>query len=234
MFGLIRSLCTLIGFIVLVSAGLYLSRDAAGKMALLKGIESSTGFPAEVGAVKVSGSLPLTFKATELVLKNPPGFREREAIEVRLVEVLCDQPFWSNDKIRFAKVALDIPKIVAVRSSGGEMNLALLKGAQKTGSPEKANNESPFIIRELDLSLGRVLYYDFMQSDDPRPMSFDLGIRNEIIKNVSSPQQLQQLILFKILRKTPLKIRGAAFDTLPLNGDVPQSFLKKLLPGTAE
>jgi uncharacterized protein involved in outer membrane biogenesis len=102
----------------------------------VRAIKEQTGFTATVGGLKVGVVRPVVH-ITDLVLENPEGFPDAEALTVREVFVHYDRWSLLGRQPHLREVRIDIPRVVMVRPEQGPSNVEILA---KAGQREPATS----------------------------------------------------------------------------------------------
>lgn len=215
----------IVGFVLLTAlllGGLVLGKNAIAKAAIEKGTEAVTGLQLKMGTFDFSLSKSyLNIEALQLF--NPQSFQDR--IMVDLPRILVDYHFWDllKKKIHVEKIELHLKEFVVVRSADGRLNLDALKPAQKAAikepvppqepakepgdekapKPVKRAGLPPMIIDEVHLKIEKVIFKDYSLKKEGMTQVFNVNI-DETHKNITDPNKLVQLIVFKALKNTTI------------------------------
>ena len=98
-----------------------------------------------------------------------------------------------------------------MKNADGQLNLDSLRVVKETEGEEvekddgkKEKTEMPDIqIDLLDLKIGTVIYKDYSKGSPPKEKVFKVNI-NERYENITDPQSLVRLIIFKALKNTTI------------------------------
>jgi uncharacterized protein involved in outer membrane biogenesis len=109
---------------VLLSAGLtlYLQRNRLARSAVLQLLEHSTGVQVGLERIRLR-PLRLELEIEGLVLANPPGFPEGEAIRVSRLQAVASWRSLLPGVTRLRQVVLEVPNVTMVRRRDGTTNL---------------------------------------------------------------------------------------------------------------
>jgi hypothetical protein len=219
---------------LLLAAAAFLALLAGGFLArnflLRKGTEAAvawaTGFPLEIGRFDL-GLVRSRLEIDDLRLLNPGGFEDPRCIRVPRVVADVEVRSAFRDELHIEEIVLDVAEVVVVRNAKGETNLDRLEalgGGEKAPAEKKPGGKKPagegkehrWRCDRLDLSMGKVLYIDYTRMKDGKPKeeSFDLDVRHEVFRDVTSPKEVVKIIVWKVLKGTPVRLLNASVESL--------------------
>lgn len=192
--------------IVLV-VGLLLLKDTIARSTLEKRIRSRTGFEVKMGRVELALLRPV-FSVDHLKLYNPPEFGGglfADIPDLHLEYVPRDVPFKG---IRLKLLRLDLRELNIVQNGAGRTNLVdfMSRAASEVEKGATAKSNSDNLLNGVDLlnlSIGSVSYTDL--KNPKRNQKIQVGMSNEIVKNVRSEQDIAA-ILFRAFLKAGITI----------------------------
>lgn len=232
--------------IAFLAAAFLVGMNFFGAMALGHILENAIGAPVSVGRLHV-GILSSSVGLYDLKIKNPPGFSEKTLAEIHEILVEVDLPAFFLGKVHLQSVRLDFGDIT-IEKNASQVNLLELGavkgitkglgsggggGEAKPGKPAEGKADAqkgPHLqMDEVLVNIGKARYVD--SSGQPSSVKeYDLGIHDEIFKNVTDTQSLVKDVSFLILRKVGLSSLTSNFDILLKGaGGGVQSTFEKLL-----
>lgn len=132
---------TLVALLVLLG-GLIITRNMIIRSAAVAAVEYYTGVGVELDTIHV-GLLKPEFELKGFRLKNPEGFPEPTAFEVKDFLVVYDPRSFFGDVIHLRRVDMNIPKVVVVENARGESNWeAISKSARKKSRGQAESRRS--------------------------------------------------------------------------------------------
>lgn len=192
------ALVAIVGVVLLV-----VFKDSLLRMVVEREIRQQTGMAAHIGRFETSFRSG-TVHIEDLRLFNAAKFGGSEFIRLPELHLEYDLASVRSGKLGFKVVRLNLAEVNVVRNHAGELNIDLqplqkkLPGGQgdaaKTGShPYEFGG-----IGTLELTLGRVTYTDLNNLANNNTQ--DLGIRDEVFKNIKSEEDLYGVLLVLMLR----------------------------------
>ena len=196
----------LIVAIVLV-IGLLLLKDTIAKNVAEQRIRRETGFDAKIGKLEV-GLLSPKINIENFVLYNPAEFGGSPFLSVPDLHIEYSPDELAFRRLRLKLLRLDLKELNIVEGMNGRTNIIDLLGhvsPQVVGSSTaKTNQDVQFSgIDMLNLSVGTVRYVNLRRPQ--RNQEINLALKNEIVQNVRSEQDMAG-ILFKILLRAGITI----------------------------
>lgn len=206
-------------FIVILVALLVLGRNVILKAAVEHGVRAVTGMPLTVKKLDLGLKQPY-FDIEELVIKNPAGFHDTTFIDIPKIFVAYDLPSILKGKIHLTDLTFDLKQFSVVKNENGKTNLDTLKALQgqkpaqsgQAPAPKKEGKATEIQIDNFRLKVGKASYVDY-SSGTAVTKEFNVGF-DEKYTNITSIKKLVQLIVWKIMTKTPL----AALSNFDLSG----------------
>lgn len=210
--------------VIVLAVGLM--KDQIIKSIVTVGIEKVTGAPTTMGSFSL-GIAKQFVQIKGLRISHPKGFPEGILVDIPIVRVDYDLPSLMKGKIYLKKIELNINEMGVVRNADGALNVdaltAVKQAKEKPKTPAKEQQPAPaekkpsqkidLQIDELKLSVGKVVYSVYPKAGNPAVQVFDVGIKDKVYKNITSPEQLVVLLLSEPMKATTIKgagIYGAA------------------------
>jgi uncharacterized protein involved in outer membrane biogenesis len=192
-------------FIVLVVlvVALVLVKDALFKSVAETGLRSQTGMDVKIGKLEV-GLLSPTLTVEDLRLFNPAEFGGSPFLDLPELHLECDATALVWRKLRFKLVRLSMREINIVEARNGQTNLLTVLGRFEASASTKRPSVFSGVgfgfggIDVLNLSLGKVRHSSLRNPH--RGTEYNLGLRNEIITDVASLDELSNIIMNALLR----------------------------------
>ena len=191
--------------LVVLLVGVLLARNPILKAITKQGIEESTGLRVEIGELESAfGSASIHIR--DLRLYNPMeygGALMASAPEV-LLDIDAEQA--AEGRLHFRNLKLNLTELNVVKNLKGRFNL---EGVEKKirerleRRKRKKNQDFEFEyggIEHMELTLGTVSFTDMARPK--RSRSFDLGVKDEVVSDLKTEDDLQRWIgamLFRIL-----------------------------------
>ena len=188
-------LLTFLVFVALLVI-LFLSRSFVARKAVEVGVTKVTGFPLEIGSVKVGLSLNKV-DVRDLKLMNPPEFQEKMFVDMpqlyvdyRLASMLKRAPH-INDMF------INIKQLVIVKDNKGESNAKKLKGIVSSG-----DSSTKYSIDKLRIHVGTVTIKDLSRAK-PSEHNINLNI-DATYNNITDATDITRLVLLTVMNQIRL------------------------------
>lgn len=196
--------------IIAVAGGYFFANTLLGKV-----MEQAIGAPVRVGRVHL-GLFSSEVGIYGLRVENPEGFRERTLASVPEIFVQYDLPSFFTGKPHIRLVRVNVEEITVEKNPSGTVNLLELKALKGPGAKPASGAEPPppeVQIDQVVLNLGEARYVDYA-AGSPVTRQFNLGVQNEVLHNVTQPQQVTKDIVVITLKKVGLAALTSGIDTL--------------------
>jgi len=177
-------------------------------------VAQTSGYPLQIESIKVrpwSGSV----EVKGLVLKNPAGFPEDGFAEVAHFDAAVTlRSLIGTKQVEIRRLHLDLPYAAYVTTVDQKNNVLgfidtfVDRAAQKDTSPGRA-----WIIRDLDLRLGKLRYADHSAGSRPREMNIQADLHLQL-RDVTEPGQIVSPILSQLSLKGFTEFAGALTKSL--------------------
>jgi uncharacterized protein involved in outer membrane biogenesis len=166
MFGLIRLLFSLIGFVVCLLIAVYFFRAHIVLGVVQSTLERSTGRQLIAATPRMSGWTPFVFTLDRAVLLNPAGFPKSEFLIFRGVEIKFRELSF-NKGLDIERIVLDIEQMTIIKNLQGRINFQLPR--------EGWDLISTMMADEVEVRIWNVFFYDFTASPNPVPAFYQLN-----------------------------------------------------------
>ena len=195
--------------IVLVVA-LVLLKDTLIKSLAERRIRAQTGLEVRIGKFEVSLLTP-TVTIENFKLYNTPEFGGSMFIDLPELHLEYDLTPMTSGRLHLKLLRLNLTELNLVENKDGKTNLELLQHKlevdPKWSAQQKNKRKIEFTgIDTLNLTIGKVNYASLKEPG--KNWSRDLGLKNEVVKNVRSEADLAGIVL-KSLVRTWYSGRGA-------------------------
>jgi uncharacterized protein involved in outer membrane biogenesis len=190
--------------LVVLAVALILLKDTLLKSLAENRIRAGTGMDARIGKLEL-GLLAPKLTIQELKLFNPADYGGSPFVDVAELHLEYDLAALSLRKLRFKLVRLSVTEINIVETRTGQTNLLALLEKIEASAP----SERPYSISGINFGFGGIDILN-LTIDKVRQVSlrnpaqraeFDLGLRNEIITNITTTSQLSTIIMNVLLKK---------------------------------
>jgi hypothetical protein len=194
--------------LILIVFGLLIifSKDLVAKSVITGTIKAITGLSLDIKSVKV-GLLTTNIEVEGLKLHNPPNYQDKTMVDIPQIYINYNLGAFLKKKIYLQKLKLYLKEFVIVKDKDGKLNLNSLKiieeKEKKPKPEEKKEKLPPMQIDVLELKIDRVLYKDYSQGVPPKVKEYNIYL-NERYTDISDPQKLAELIIYKAMIKTTI------------------------------
>jgi len=147
---------------------------------------------------------------------NPQGFPKGILLDVAEVVVEYDLPALLRGKLYFPLIVFDLKEMVVVKNKEGILNVDALKVVPKEEGPSKEKEKFKPLDMKIDvltLNVGKVIFKDYSQGEEPVVQGYDVRFKNKTYRNIKSAQQIAALIMIEAMKPTAIqgaKVYGAA------------------------
>ncbi len=179
-----------------VFLGTVLLKDHLVKAVVVYSLSRTFGADASVEGFSF-GVLRPVIRIRRLLLFNPRGFPADVLLDVAGAEIFYDRTALLKGKLVFDQVRLQLREVVIAKAGHSNTNIEALSIFKGEKSLQKIR--LPLSIRYLSLDVDRIVYKDFTSRPAAGVQEYELGIRDSVFQNVSSPRQLMGLVLAESL-----------------------------------
>jgi hypothetical protein len=142
----------------------------------------------------------------QVIIHNHPIFEMPSALAAQEVQIQLGSPAWSEGCLRIAKVMLDVEELHLVRRMNGDLNLAQKASYSPSVLPV------PWVIGQLRISVATIYFHDYTQGPNPPVQTRALRIKDELFANVSSLEQIEQILVGRAVERSGLKVPGLQIE----------------------
>ncbi len=137
---------------------------------------------------------------------NPSGFPKGILVSCPKINVIYDRTALFKHKLHFLIAEIEIKEFGLTKNKEGKLNVDSLKIVQESAEKgEKSKSKPiPMQIDLLTLSIGKVVYKDYTNGEEPGVRVHDVNIHRNF-KNITSAQQLTVLLLVEPLKAAGIK-----------------------------
>ena len=202
-------------FLAVILGILFVGRNIIAKFAVEKGVETATGLPLNIK--KFDLDLAKThIGISGLSLFSPAGFNNEVMFHAPEIFVDYNLGAIMKGKVHLEDIRLDFDQLVVIKNKEGQLNISALKPKEKKGrEPAQKEKEgeteakkTPQVqIDHLAVKIGKVVYKDYSQGDDPVIKEYMVNISEEL-NDVTDPKSLLSFIAAKALTQTALSSLG--------------------------
>jgi len=201
--------------VILFLVILVVAINLGGHLLLDQVIEQTMQVPAKVGRVKLD-VINMEGGIYGIKLYNPEGFSKEAFATIPELSVKLNFGAMFKRQIHIPEMKIAIEEVAIQRNQQGQINLMELepvKEAAKSAAEERkqkedgeAQSSEPLFSLQVDrvvLSLGNGSFQDF-SGVQPTKQVFSLNIRDRVLENVTSIDEMIRLIVLEIMRKMGL------------------------------
>ena len=211
----------LIVVVCILLIAVFFFKDMLIKFILIKGVNRISGLNLQIESMKVGITRPV-IEIKNLELFNPAGFPEQLMVQLPGFYLDYEPLAFLNGKVHIKLLRLNLLQFVVVKNQKGVLNLDSLKAFQAKGEKKEKGKPSEFLIEQLELKIGKVVYKDYSKGLTPKVTEFNLDIDAKY-NNISNPSTLVSLIVVRALMNTTISSL-ANFDLSPLTNILNQHF----------
>jgi len=166
-------------------------------------MKSSTGLKANIG------KFDLDLGRSELAIAdfriwNSPAFGNSALLDMPEIYFALAPEAAASGKVRFKEVRFNLREVNVVQNTNGVTNLELLQKALATNISKSVHLHLKTMefggVDKLVVSLGKVNFTDF--GNPANNAQIDLGVKEEVAKNLKSEEELQNWATALLLRLT--------------------------------
>jgi len=177
---------------------LVLSKDAIMKAVAEQRIRARTGMEVKIGRLSI-GILSPVVTIENLKLYNRPEFGGAPFVDMPELHVEYNRAALRQRKLHITLMRFNLAELNVVKNEAGQTNLVSLMARPDAKEYQKRARDFDFAgIDVLNLSLGKVRFLDLK---DPRQNgALDLGVKNQVFRNVNSEGDVFGVLLMIWLR----------------------------------
>jgi hypothetical protein len=204
---------------IVLAVGLLLLKDTIARNLAETRIRQETGFDVKIEKLEFSLFAPV-IRVENLVLYNPPEFGGSRMLDISDLHLEYDRGELPFQRVRLKFVRLSIQELHIVESQQGRTNLIdlLHKVSPQVIGAAKTNQSSFKGVDMLNLSVAKIRYSNLRLPR--RNQEVNLGLRNEIVRNLRSEEDLAA-VLFRVLLRAGVTIYTDSKKPVKLPGSPP-------------
>jgi hypothetical protein len=195
--------------------GLVLLKDTLLKRLTEYRLRSQTGLEVRIGRFEARLSGP-SLVVQDFKVYNSAEFGGSALVDIPELRVECNTAQLALGKLHLTLLRLHLNEVNIVQSKDGRTNLVVLKERlqRKRGGQSSDKNRGMGLafqgIDTLNLTVGKVKYSSLRKPSSN--LEFDVGLKNELLTNVKSMEDLSGLLL-KVIFRHGLNILSGAGDS---------------------
>jgi len=199
----LRWLIGILAFLILLLVVAIVFRNSILKTVTCWNVKSSTGLKANIR------KFDLDFGRSELAIAdfriwNSPAFGNSALLDIPEIYFALAPEAATSGKIRFKEVRFNLREVNVVQNTNGVTNLELLQKALETNISKSVHLHLKTMefggVDKLVVSLGKVNFTDL--ANPANNTQIDLGVKEEVAKNLKSEEELQNWTTALLLRLT--------------------------------
>lgn len=224
-----KTLVNILVIILVVFAVLIVGRNVIVKAVVENGVVAVTGMPLSIKKLDINFA-NTSVDIEGLVVKNPAGFHDTILVDIPKIFVDYNLSDILKGKIHLEALEFNMKQFSVVKNEKGVLNLDKLKALQgaeaETEKPQEKPQEKqpegeakalPIQIDVFHLKVDKASYVDY-SSGKESVKDFNVGL-DETYKNITDPNKLVTLIVYKVMMKTPLAVLSG-FNLSDLEGSI--------------
>ena len=199
---LFRWLFRMVVLLLVLAVAAVLLKDTVIKALAERRIRKATGLDVRIGRWETSLLTP-TVTIENFKLYNSPEFNGGLFLDLPELHLEYDPAPMISGQLRLKLLRVNLAEINLVENTAGLMNLEKLQAQLETGTARPGTERAPTTVAfagidTLNLSLGRVSFTSLKQPG--KNWTRELGVKNEVVKDVKSATDLSGLLLKTALR----------------------------------
>ena len=193
----------LLVLLIVLAVALVLLKDTLVKSLAENRIQAETGLEVRIGRLEM-GLLTPTLTIEDFVLYNTAEFGGSPFIDLPEIHVEYDRQDLALQRLHLKLVRFHLRELNIVENQQGQTNLAAIFDRLQSSQLERKKADQGAGLEfdgidTLNLSLGKIKYSNLQWPKKSKV--FDLDIRNEIVSNVKSQDDLAEAVIRILLRK---------------------------------
>lgn len=227
---LIKILVGIIGLAGIALVVVLLSIDSMARAAMEASIRAQSGLDVRIKRVEI-GLIRPTFRIEDFVLYNPADFGGSPLLTVPEVFIEYDRDAARAQQLHLRLARLNIAEVQVIEDAAGRTNLAAIGailGKLQVPRTQPGGSTLQFQGTDtLNLSLGRIRKTSLR--DPGQNIDINLGMQNEIVRNVRSETNLYPLLTriawragVELMAAQPQAVPAPAPRPAPALGPVPK------------
>ncbi len=207
-----------VAVLAVLAIGLWAGKNILARLAVRSGVRLVTGLDASIRGLRV-GVFTTSLGVQGLQVRNPAGFPDAVLMDAPEIYVDYDLGAAVKGDMHLEQVRLHLKELRVVKSADGRLNLRAIKGLDSERPAAPAGRHGAFVIDELALKIGTVVYTDYTVSP-PSVRTFAVNL-DERFTHITNPTAFAGLIVSQALVRTTVG-QLANFDVSGLQAMVAQ------------
>lgn len=193
----------LLVLLLVLAVALVLLKDTLVKSLAENRLQAETGLEVRIGRLEV-GLMTPTLTIEDFVLYNTAEFGGSPFVDLPEIHVEYDRQDLALQRLHLKLLRFHLRELNIVENQQGQTNLAVIFDRLQSNPPDKSKAAQGAGLEfdgidTLNLSLGKIKYSNL--KSPKKSKEFDLDIRNEIVTNVKSQDDLAEAVVRILLRK---------------------------------
>ena len=208
--------------LLIAALGLFVTKDALLRFLVMRSLREKTGLAVEMGGLKL-GLATASLRVMDCKIINRPEFGGMALLDMPELFLELDTQRSEGGRLYLKQLRLHVAELNVVRARDGRINLQAFEeaapGASTNAAPRARGRFQFGGLDKMYLSLGRVNYTDLQEPAKSRV--FDLGIQNELVENIRSPDEANQWVgafLFRLIVREAFKGKDRRIE-LTIDGE---------------
>ncbi|MBI2191171.1 MAG: hypothetical protein HYU36_04225 [Planctomycetes bacterium] len=205
--------------LVLFLAAAFFSMNWAVRHGVRTAVRRSLGMEVEIRDLDVRFLRATDIRIEDLTIYNPEGFEGEVLARIPLIYVDYELGSLFKNRVHCTLVELNVEEVAVMKNAAGEVNLnrlaALLEGEESP--PGKSDHTQPpteVRIDRLVLTFDRVKFKDISGGEAARERTLRIGLNHEEFEDLSSVEEIVQVVVLKGLVTAGLANIGVAVERL--------------------
>jgi len=188
-----------LGIVVISLACIKILKDLIVKSVVTTVASGVTGAPVHMDGFSIN-IFSSTIHITGFKMYNPSGFPEGMLVSCPKINVIYDGVSLFQQKPHFLLVEIELKEMVLTKNKEGKLSVDSLKIVH----PSKASSPVPMKIDLLNLTIGKIVYKDYMTGTQPSVRVYNVN-RHKSYKSIPTAQQLALLVLAEPMKAAAIK-----------------------------
>lgn len=189
---IVRWLFRLLLLSLVLAVGVLVLKDALLKEWAEARLRRRTGLEAQIARLEVNLLSP-TITVEGLKLYNPPEFGGSPLLDIPDGHLEYDRAALRTGRLRLRLLRLRVAELTVVRNAQGYSNLQAVQQQVAARAATEANSLTFDGIETLNLTFEQVRAFQLGATSPPK--TYYLGLRNEILRNLATPQEIERALL---------------------------------------
>ena len=173
---------------------------------------SAQGIGSSILGAKLSiGKFSWDVAANKIIVKDitidhPQGYEKGVFVDIPEVVLQYDAKALSKGVWHMPLVLIDLKEMTVIKNNEGKLNVDALNVLH----PEKSAKMvlPPFMIDELKLNVGQVIYKDYFNRTTPNILVYNINFKDKVVKNIDSAPKLVGAVIMQAMKHTAIQSAG--------------------------